>query len=249
MITTLVTQLQSLLGKSFVLGSVFPVLLTAALNSVLLYRTSDGFRRWVGDYAAATTGLVVLQAALIALALALVSLVVASLRDTMREALAGGWPEPFAMPFVKHQQERLKTLEDEILKLRRVRRALKGSRKGWLDRLVAARQEGLGAVGRSYARPEESCLDELEETCLNQHLIDPEKLGAAVLETEERLKANSLEKRTLESMELDSDQMKLVALIDSAIQQYEIEWARKLLERNRRFGTGEVQPTALPVKA
>jgi hypothetical protein len=253
MLGTLLDRLGGFFSKSFVIASLFPVLLAGVLNGLMLHEVSPAFRQWVSAYAQATGGVLILQGVIVAIALAVLAFVVSSLSRVLREVLEGRHgPRHVRERLIEEQTTCRDGLESDARSLKLLRRGLKEVQQNLKSRLDAAGQKGYQFGTCCYTRVMNGPLQDLVNARRRQRAPTHAEVEAAIVEIESALSFNNsaLQEAVPNTLSpsaqrLAEDRDELVDLVTYAIARAEFDWVHRLGERARRFGGVAVLPTAL----
>jgi hypothetical protein len=141
MLGTLLEKLGTLLPKTFIIANLFPMLLFAAVNGLMLYWFSDTFRHAVRTYFTMGAGDQALIGFPILIAVTLAAYIFSTLNLFQREILEGQYlPGRLKSALTAGQRRRADDSDDQILQIKKLRRSL--NRFTGADRLSAARDVG-----------------------------------------------------------------------------------------------------------
>src|SRR5215216_138147 len=141
MLSTLLEKLGTLLPKNFIIANLFPMLLFAAMNGLMLYWMSDGFRQAVQKYFAMSAGSQALIGFPILIAVALAAYIFSTLNLFQREFLEGRClTSGLQKVLTAGQQRRVDRAANKFFQITEDRRAFK--RLNGVKNLRAARESG-----------------------------------------------------------------------------------------------------------
>jgi hypothetical protein len=141
MLGTLLEKVGTLLPKNFIIANLFPMLLFAAINSLMLYWMSGRFRSAVQNYFAMGPGEQALIGFPILIAITLAAYIFSTLNLFQRELLEGQyWPTKMKAALSAGQQRKLDHADDQFLKITKYKVGVE--RLNGIERLGRARAFG-----------------------------------------------------------------------------------------------------------
>ena len=253
MLGTLLERVGALLPKSFTISNLFPMLMFAAVNGLMLYWMSNRFRDVVHDYLSQTAAQQALIGFPILIAIALAAYILSTLNLLQREILEGKYLWDRARrKLTAGQQKRIESLEADFEGTSRHRFALHELNAD--QRLLDARDEGNALnTGCQYSASSEAAM---AIKALHEKTLGYEAISAADLETEIRLLEAELMKCSVDKNDasetekeraflLDRQQTTLLARRDFALKQAEAEYVVLYNKREFNFSRYRVAPTAM----
>lgn len=251
MLSTLLQNLQSLLSKSFVIGSFFPALTFWFLNGLMLFWLFEPFRAEVLDSFGSgntTRSAFLVGAALVGIALFAYAL--SAMSGTLRSLLEGKWWDWLSAAFVPAEAHRLYRIEQALNNVIALRGGLDSRAEDWKKCLRDARIEGSQNhpgvnVYTGTTEPAAVQIRELHELHLNHTLLQAAQLEAAVAVLEQVLRQNDAGARVDGKYALDDAQQQHVWLIDRAVDRARDEHFRLANKHVFNFGTLRLAPTMM----
>jgi hypothetical protein len=266
MLSTLLQNLQSLLSKSFVIGSFFPALTFWFLNGLMLFWLFEPFRAEVLDSFGSgntTRSAFLVGAALVGIALFAYAL--SAMSGTLRSLLEGKWWDWLSAAFVPAEAHRFYRIEQALNNVIALCGRLDLRAEDWKKRLKDARTEGSDFCKKRLrdARTEGSDkhpgvnvytgttepaavqIRALHELHLNHTLLQAAQLEAAVTVLEQVLRQNDANAPVDGKYALDDAQQQLVWLIDRAVDRARDEHFRLANKHVFNFGTLRLAPTMM----
>jgi len=183
MLGTLLEKVGTLLPKNFIIANLFPMLLFAAINSLMLYWLSGRFRSAVQNYFAMDAGEQALIGFPILIAVTLAAYIFSTLNLLQRELLEGQyWPTRMKARLSAGQQRRLDHANDQFFKITNYREELR--RLNGIERLGTARAFGNEQQAQcvySTTRPAAKAVSILAKKRLRHKIIKLPQLHNAIV--------------------------------------------------------------------
>ena len=253
MLTTLVTQLQTLISTRFLVASFFPSLAFWFGHAAMLYLYNPPFqalvRNHIGD-AGLTTLLIV--AALIGVAITAYAF--SAVLPTIQSILEGNWPQSLISLFAPSEVrsfERIERALQENLRLRAGFRTLPDGRtqvKAWQEELRDARREGeaLGTNNYTMNDPGAQAVAGLANRRRSARAIPASEITNAVNLLLRDLRANNANVRGPDNeLTLENTRQLLWNLIDYADRYVANQYRSIIMKRYFSFGAAPLAPTRM----
>ncbi|HKY29372.1 MAG TPA: hypothetical protein VJM12_15645 [Pyrinomonadaceae bacterium] len=253
MLGTLLERVGALLPKSFTISNLFPMLMFAAVNGLMIYWMSDWFREVVHNYLSQSAGKQALIGFPILIVIALAAYILSTLNLLQRELLEGKYLwDPARRKLTAAQQKRIEALHEDIdatIKNRFALHALNAD-----QRLLDARDEGNKLeTGCQYSASSEAAR---AIKALHEKTLGYEAISAADLETEIRLLEGEFRKCKVDKEDandsemqamvlLDRQQTILLARVDFALKEAEAAYVALYNKREFNYSRYRVAPTAM----
>lgn len=250
MLGTVLEKLQSLLSKSFLISSFFPVLIFAAVNGAILYWVSGPFRGLVHWYYGQDAGSKAVDTAAVLIALAVLAYVFSALSLTLRYVLEGrSLPSSLARRLEARQRVRLRRLEREFEACRTARRELRRAGPRWQQELLAARADGAKLTTNAYTGSTEPAALVIRALMCARDRGQPLEVAGlqdAVDKLSAELRAHSAGVPNADKKyTLDADQQTLFGLIRDAGDRLQNEYLRLFNEKQFNYPWSGLAPTRL----
>lgn len=253
MLGTLLEKLGTLLPKNFIIANLFPVLLFAAVNGLMLYWMSDSFRLAAQRYFAMGAASQALIGFPILIVITLAAYIFSTLNLFQREFLEGHYlPEPLAQVFTAGQQRRADESANKFLEKTEQRRAFK--RLNGVKNLRAARASG-NQTSDTCVYSEESdaalAVAALEKKRLQYDRIGAEEFEIALGLLEQELSSCPVDVRASGDADLENklllnrDQIILIGCLDYIERRLENDYVALFNKRQFNFSGFKVAPTAM----
>lgn len=191
MLGTLLEKLGTLLPKNFIIANLFPMLLFAAVNGLMLYWFSDTFRHAVRSYFTMNAGEQALIGFPILIAITLAAYIFSTLNLLQREILEGEHlPGRLQSALIAGQRRRADETDEQVLQVKKLRRSLKDF--DGPERITAARDIGntlqtLCVYSKSSAAA--IAVAGLARKRMRNQMINLEELNNAVGRLEQEMRA------------------------------------------------------------
>lgn len=141
MLGTLLEKVGTLLPKNFIIANLFPMLLFAAMNGLMLYWLSDRFRIATQNYFAMSAGDQAFIGLPILILITLAAYIFSTLNLLQRELLEGQyWPKSLKAALTAGQQRRLDYTDEQFLRIQKFKLDLR--RLDGVEKLSKARARG-----------------------------------------------------------------------------------------------------------
>lgn len=251
MLSTLLQNLQSLLSKSFVIGSFFPALTFWFLNGLMLFWLFEPFRTEVLDsFGSGNTTRSAFLVGTVLVGIALFAYALSAMSGTLRSLLEGKWWGWLSAAFVPAEAHRLYRIEQALNNVIALRGGLNSRAEDWKKRLKDARTKGSAKVPPvnvyiGTTEPAAVQIHRLHELHLKHTLLQVEQLEPAVDALEQVLQQNDANTRVDGKYALNDAQQQLVWLIDGAVDRVRDEHFRLANKYVFNFGTLWLAPTMM----
>lgn len=253
MLGTLLEKVGTLLPKNFIIANLFPMLLFAAANGLMLYWMSGGFHVAVENYFAMSAGSQALIGFPILIALTLAAYICSTLNLFQREILEGRYlPKFWKSPLTAGQQRRLDHADAELLRVKeygRSVRQLNGQAK-----LLAARLAGNKTQAPcEYSKTSRAAasIAVLAGKRLRHDYIDPPELKNAIGLLEAELRRCAVDQGQSNDPDagnkilLDDDQITLLKCLDYAGTEADNDYLASFNEKEFNYSNYRLAPTAM----
>lgn len=253
MLGTLLERVGALLPKSFTIANLFPMLMFAAVNGLMLYWMSSWFRDLVHDYLSQSAGKQALIGFPILIAIALAAYIFSATNLLQREILEGKYlRDGIRRRFTAVQEKRRADVKKEFADVRDNRDALHDLNAE--KRFSAARQEGKESnKGCAYS---ESTAAAKELEALNKKRLEYKVMTAedfkepiALLEDEFKKcwvdKKDATENERAAAILLDGHRMMLMDRLAFVDQEAESEYVALYNKRESNYSRYRIAPTAM----
>jgi hypothetical protein len=250
---TLLERVGALLPKSFTIANLFPMLMFAAVNGLMLYWMSDRFHGMVHDYLSQSAGKQALIGFPILIAIALAAYILSTVNLFQRELLEGKYLWDSARRKLTAVQQKTKeALDADIEAAIKNSFALQGLNVG--QRLREARDEGNKLeIGCQYSASSEAAkaIKALHEKTLGYEAISAEDLEAEITLLEGEFKKCKVDKEDANDSEmqamllLDQQEKTLLTRVDFANKEAEAQYVGLYNKREFNYSTYRVAPTAM----
>lgn len=251
MLGTVLEKLESLLSKSFLIASFFPILIFSALNGAMLYWISQPAREWLAWYHQQDAASKGVYGATVLIGLAVAAYVFSTLSLVLRNALEGRYFQDSRLGQLLEgrQRARLRQFEEEFDRARTSRRSVRREAPDWERRLREAREQGEAVAQNAYPganEPAAATLRELGERRDCGEMIGPEALRDAVGQLEPALRQHAASRPNEQGRnQLDADHRELVALIRYAGDKYQNLYLRLFNEKQFNYPATGLAPTRI----
>jgi len=253
MLGTLLEKLGTLLPKNFIIANLFPMLLFAAVNGVMLYRFSDSFRYAAQRYFTMNAGEQALIGFPILIAITLAAYIFSTLNLLQREILEGQYlPNPLRSALTSGQRQRADDTDDEILGVRKLRRGLKKLKA--MERLSAARDIGNKQQTLcDYSKKSEAAIaiGDLAKKRMRHQIIGLEALDHAIVLLEQQLSRCPVDVLNAglpdinNKVLLDQDGEKLLKCVAYVESRVENDYVALFNKREFNYSSFRLAPTAM----
>jgi hypothetical protein len=250
---TLLERVGALLPKSFTIANLFPMLMFAAVNGLMLYWMSDRFREVVHDYLSQPAGKQALIGFPILIAIALAAYIFSTLNLLQRELLEGKYLWARAKrKMTAAQQKRIEALKAEVDATIKNRFALDELNAD--QRLLDARDEGNKLeIGCQYSASSDAAkaIKALHEKTLGYEAIRAADLETEIALLEGEFKKCKVDKKDANDSEmqamlsLDQQQATLIARINFALKEAEAAYVGLYNKGEFNYSRYRVAPTAM----
>lgn len=253
MLGTLLERVGALLPKSFTISNLFPMLMFAGVNGLMLYWMSSRFRDVVHDYLSQSAGKQALIGFPILIAIALAAYIFSATNLLQREILEGKylWDSPRRW-LTPGQQKRIEELDKKFEATRKHRQALQDL--NGKKRLLDARKLGYASnIGCQYSESADAAkaIKALNEKTLGYDDISAEELENAIALLVDELKNCAVDKLDANDSEkqaailVDAHQSAVIARLEFAQKEAEAEYVDLYNEREFNYSRYRVAPTAM----
>ena len=253
MLGTLLEKIGTLLPKNFIIANLFPMLLFAAINGLMLYWLSDRFRLAAQNYFAMDAANQALIGFPILIAVTLAAYIFSTLNLFQRELLEGQyWPEPLKRVLTAGQQRRADRSADKFIEKtteRRSFRRLNGVQKlrdarviGNQHQAVCGYLEGGAAAVAVAALQEKRLRYDLISTEEFEEVVDLLVLDLAACPVDIR---NPGDQDIENKLRLNRDQIILINCLDYAERRLENDYVALFNQREFNFSGFKLAPTAM----
>ena len=254
MLSSLLTNLQTLISGRFVISAFFPILTFWILNGAMAAWLNAPFRAWFKKVIAQpTVGQSSFILATLLIGTALSAYLYSALLPAIQSILEGRWPPWLVRLFLPPQVHQLEMIEEQVRKIRRLRGGLenpippktKPPFQDWRDRLRDARRRGHdshGGVNR-FTRSSDGAIEvrKLETLRRRNTSIDAASLERAVMAMVMGLENNDADAvGPAGGYDLEGSRSALRELIDYAVDHAKSEDMR--LGNKVRFSFGLQRP-------
>src|SRR5215213_1455052 len=253
MLGTLLEKLGTLLPKNFIIANLFPMLLFAAVNGVMLYWFSDSFRYAAQRYFAMNAGEQARIGFPIFIAITLAAYIFSTLNLLQRELLEGQYfPGRLRSALTAGQRQTADDTDDKILGARKLRRRLK--RLKATEKLSAARDKGnLQQTLCDYSKKSKAAIaiKDLTTKRMKHQIIGWQELDHAIVLMEQELSRcpvdylNSALPGVDNKVLLDQDGEKLLKCVAYAEARVENEYVELFNKREFNYSSFRLAPTAM----
>lgn len=244
MLGTLLDKLESLFSKNFVVASI-PLLVFLFMHGLMAYRAFYNVQQWVNRYFLLDTAHVAVLSVALLLVVVVVSYVLSTLGEPLREILEGKhlFPQWLSNALGQRYRNRLRDIEKKLEEAKHNRRTLRNGYIGWRDQMGIAYQIGHGLHDCNYVRSD--TLTRLLDRRLSNQNVNPGEIQAEVDSMTNALKNNSPELNTPASEELDLDHSALLSLILYAADNWEAQVVKYFNEVQLQFAGKNIAPTKM----
>lgn len=253
MLGTLLDKLGTLLPKNFIIANLFPVLLFAAVNGLMLYWLSDSFRLAAQSYFAMNAASQALVGFPILIAITLTAYIFSTLNLFQREFLEGRYlPEALTKVLTAGQQRRADQSANRFLEKTEERRAFR--RLNGVKNLRAARASGNQTNAPcTYSEDSDAAIAvaDLEEKRLRYDLIGAQEFEIALGLLEQELSSCPVDIRAPGDADIDNklllnrDQIILISCLDYVERRLENDYVALFNKRQFNFSGFKLAPTAM----
>ena len=253
MLGTLLEKLGTLLPKNFIIANLFPMLLFAAINGLMLYRMSDSFRLRAQNYFAMDAGNQALIGFPILIAITLAAYIFSTLNLFQRELLEGRyWPEPLKKVLTAGQQRRADQSATKFVEKTRERRdfrRLKGVERLRVARVLGNQQQADCVYSDETEAAQAVAV--LQEKRLKYDEISTEDFEAALQLLELELGKCPVDIRAPgdddveNKLLLNRDQIILISCLDYIERRLENDYVALFNKREFNFSGFRLAPTAM----
>lgn len=243
----LLEKLKGLFTAAFLISSVVPLFCSILINAAIVSQFSGAFQNWIETYLLAEATPKTLIAAIAAIALFVMAYVFSTLNLGLREILEGEkLPEWLRSRLCGTETARLDALLARLRAGQRDRFAFGDNAPKWQQRLVKARAQGAKKSSCSEPEPAFSeALEKLEKARRQSLPVNLADLKIVVELLKARLRENSADLGSVASNRLDSDQERMLELIEYAGEKIEADYIRLYNEREFNFSRDTVAPTRM----
>ena len=247
MLSTLLSQVGTVLSRLFVFASFVPALIFTFLNAALLYLWHPGFRQWVSPQISGTA--IAFYLATTIVAMAVVAYVLFTLNNSLRIVLERGglFPLGFRNALEASEQRRLQKIQRAYEEARDERRAIERLRDRD-DRLTTAIDRGALLTACTYDAtrdPAAQMLAELDSRMQANLTLASMDVNQAIGLFATALTANNKDLPPQAAHPLDDHHLKLLELLDYAVDRWKFREIEQYNIRQFEFGGLTPAPTRL----
>lgn len=247
MLSTLLTQVGTVLSRLFIFASFVPTLIFTFLNGLLLYLWHPGFREWIAPQITGTAIAFYLAAAIVAMAV--VAYVLFALNNSLRVVLERGrlLPKPLREACEASEQKRLQHMVQAYHEARSEHRTIKRLRDRD-SRLTDAITVGAGlAINRydSVNDPAAKKLQELQSLMLRNLTVASVDVDDAITRFASALSTNNKDRPPTGPNSLDDQHLRLLELLDYGVDRWKFREMEYYNKRQFEFGRLTPEPTRL----
>ena len=252
MLGTLLERVGALLPKSFTISNLFPMLMFAGVNGLMLYWMSGRFREVVHDYLSQPAGKQALIGFPILIAIALAAYIFSATNLLQREILEGKYfRDSMKRRFTAGQEKRIEDDKEEFADIRRNRQALRDLKAQ--SRFGQAREEGNQLnQGCEYS---DSTAAAREIKALNRkrlyRVVSAEDLERAIALIVGELRIcsidnpNATESEKANAILLDGHRKRILTLVEFADKQAESDYVALYNKQEFNYSRYRVAPTTM----
>ena len=247
MLSSLLSQVGTVLSKLFIFSSFVPTLVFAFINGLLLFIWHSGFHDWVSPQISGTAIAFYFTSALIAIAV--VAYVLFTLNNSLRVILerARFLPPPARNAMSASEQKRLQSIVEEYLSARNERREIDRLRDRD-QRLERAITQGAALTSNNYDAvrdPAATKLVELQEMMTKNVAIPSAELDRALAAFAVAIAANNQDYPAGGRHALDEQHLALLETMDYAVDRWKFEETDACKRQQFEFGPLTPLPTRL----
>jgi len=247
MLSTLLTQVGTVLSRLFIFASFVPTLIFTFLNGLLLYLWHPGFREWIAPQI--TGAAIAFYLVAVIVAMAVVAYVLFTLNNSLRVVLERGrlLPKHLRRACEASEQERLQQMVQAYQEARSEHRTIKRLRDRD-SRLTDAITVGAGLRTNTYDSvndPAAKKLQELQSRMLSNLTIASVDVGDAITLFESALSTNNKDCPPTGPNSLDDQHLRLLELLDYGVDRWKFREMENYNKRQFEFGRLTPEPTRL----
>ena len=247
MLSTLLSQVGTVLSRLFVFASFVPTLIFTFLNALLLYLWHPGFRQWVSPQITGTA--IAFYLATVIVAMAVVAYVLFTLNNSLRVVLERGrfLPKHLREVFEASEQRRLQETVQAYQDARREHRALKRLRDRD-SRLTNAIDLGANLASNTYNERDDPAgkkLEKLQSKMLNNSTLASDDVDEAITLFAKALSTNKKDYPLGGPHPLDDQHLRLLELLDYGVDRWKFREMEQYNKRQFEFGRLTPEPTRL----